>query len=101
MYKGGVYFQVPGKDVGPVRQQLDGGPSEFREGTPSTESAGETATEGGYRATSVRHVLSGGGPGSLTFGGGDLIFVRCNIPESVRGARGINISDNGTEGSVA
>ena len=39
------------------------------------ESAGETAKEGGGGATSVHNVLLVGGPGSITFWGGDLGFL--------------------------
>ena len=39
------------------------------------ESAGENAKEGGGGVMSVHNVLSGGGPGSITFWGGDLGFV--------------------------
>ena len=60
------------------------------------ESAGETSQEGGGGAMSVRNVLSGGGPGSPTFGGGDLGFVGGDVPETVGGARGIPKVDNGT-----
>ena len=67
MYRGSGEFKIPGKDFGPVRKLLAGGPSECWEGTPSLESAGETTEEGGGGATSVHNVLPGGGPGSIIF----------------------------------
>ena len=99
VHRGGGYFQVPGKDVGPVRQRLAGGPLEFWEGPLDLEPAVEAATEGGGGATSVRHVLSGGGSGSLNFWGGDLGFVGVDVPEAGGGTHGITKEDNGTYGS--
>ena len=98
--RGGGDFQVPEKDVGPVRQQLEGGPLEFQEGLSGLEPAGEAAAEEGGGATSVRQLLSSGGTGSLTFGGRDLGFVGGNVPESGWGTRWITKSDNGTKGIV-
>ena len=66
MYRDVGDFQVPGKDIEPVRRKLTGGPSEFGEGITSLELKRETAMEVGGGATSVRDVLSGGGPGSFT-----------------------------------
>ena len=65
------------------------------------ESDGETATEGGDRATSVRLDLSGGGLGSLTFGDKDLGFVVLDVPEARCCTRGITKADNGIEVSPA
>ena len=47
MHRGRGDLQVPGTEVGPVRQRLAGGPSECWEGVPSLELARETATERG------------------------------------------------------
>ena len=87
-YRGAGDFQVPGKDVVPVIQRLAGILSEFWEGTPSMESAGETAEEGGGGSTSVHNVLSGGGPGSINFWVRDLGFFGGGVLESEGGARG-------------
>ena len=65
------------------------------------ESDGETVKEGGGGAISVRNVLSGGGPGSTTFWGGDLGFVGGDVPEAGGGSRGIPKEDNTIEGSAA
>ena len=100
MFRGGGDFQVPGKDVGPVRRQLAGGPSKFWEGPSGLDPAKETAAEGWGGATSVCHILSVGGPRSLNFWGGDLVFVGGDVPEALGGTRGIPKADNGTEGSV-
>ena len=94
------HFQVTGEDFGPVRKRLAGSPSEFWEGTPSMESAGETSSEGGGGATSVCNVLLGSGPGSITFWGRDLDFFRGDVLEDGGGARGNPKSDNSTEGSA-
>ena len=94
VYRGGGDFQVPGKDVGPVRQILDGGPSECWEGTPSMESYGETSKEGGGGSTSVRNVLLGSVPGSIDFWGGDLGFVGGDVLEAEGGAREFPKADN-------
>ena len=100
VYRGSGDFQVTGKDVVPVRQQMAGGPLEFRKGLSGLDQAREAATEGGGEATSVRHVLSGGVTDSLTFWGEDLGFVRGNVPEAGGGTRGITKSDNWIEGSA-
>ena len=55
VHRGGGEFQVPGKDVGPVRQILAGGPSECREGMTGLELFGIASTEGEGGAMSVRH----------------------------------------------
>ena len=65
------------------------------------ESSGENAKEGGGGATSVRNVLLGGGPGSITFWCGDLGIVVGNVPEAGGSAYGIPQADNGTEGKAA
>ena len=96
VYREGGDFQVPGKDVGPVRRQMDGGPSECWESTLSMESAGETAKEGGSVSTSFRNVLSGGGPRSINFWGGDLGFVEGDVLEAGGAARGFPKADNST-----
>ena len=44
--------------------------------------------------------LLGNGPGSPSFWGGDLGFVRGSVPESVGGACGITKTDNRTEVSA-
>ena len=46
MHRAGGDFQISGTHVGLVRRQLAGCPPEFREGTPSMDSAGETDKEG-------------------------------------------------------
>ena len=96
LYRGGVSFQVPSKDVAPVRRKLDGGPSECMKSTPSMESSGETAKEGGGGATSVRNFLSSFYPGRTTFWDGDLGFVAGNVLKTVGGALGITKADNRT-----
>ena len=96
LYRGGVSFQVPSKDVAPVRRKLDGGQSECMKSTPSMELSGETAKEGGGRATSVRNFLSSFCPGSTTFWGGELGFVAGNVLKTVGGALGITKADNRT-----
>ena len=96
----GWNFKVTGKDFGPVRR-LSGGPLEYQKGTPSMESGGETAKEGGGGDKIVHNVILGGGLGSITFWGGDLGFVRDDAPEAGKGACGILNSYNGTEGSTA
>ena len=98
VYRGCEDFQVPGKNVGTVRRLMAVGPPECQEVTPIMESAGENSKEGGGGATNVRNFLSGGGPVSLTFLGGDLGFVRCDVPESGWDAHGIPKEDNRTEG---
>ena len=65
------------------------------------DSAGETAKEGGDGATSVRNVLSGGSPGSISFWVRYLGFVGGNVREAGGGARGIPKEDNRTDGSGA
>ena len=65
------------------------------------ELAGETAKEGGGGSTSVCNVLSGGGPGSITFWGIVLGFVGGNVPEAGGDARGITKVDNRTEGRAS
>ena len=78
-----------------VRQRLAVGPSERQEGPQGLEPAGEATPEGGGGATSVRYVLSGGGPGSPPFGGGDLGFVIGHVQEAGGGTRGFPKADNG------
>ena len=95
MYRGGGYFQIPGKDVGPVRRQLASGPPKLLEGTPSMELSGESAKDGGGGAASVHNVLLGGVPGSITFWGRDLGL------EAGGGTRGISKADNGAEGKAS
>ena len=63
------------------------------------ELAGGTYKEGGGGVMIFRNVLSGGGPGIITFWVGDLGFVWYDIPESGGGARGITETDNWAEGS--
>ena len=46
------------------------------------ELVGGADKEGSGGATGVRNVLSVGGPGSITFRGGYLGFVRVDVPES-------------------
>ena len=65
------------------------------------ELAGETAKEGGGGAASVRNVLSGGCPGSITFWGGDLGLVGSYVLESGGGARGITKADIRAEDRAA
>ena len=92
VYRGGGDFQIRGKDVGPVRRQLAGGP----QGTPSMELDGENSKEGGDGTTSVCHVLLGGGSGSITFWGGDLGLVGGDVPEDEGSASGLTKADNGS-----
>ena len=101
VHRGGGDFQIPGTDVGLVRWRLAGGPPEFREGTPIIELYGGTAKEGGGGTASVRNVLSGGCPGSITFWGEDLGLVGGDVLEYVGIAHGIPKADNKTEGKEA
>ena len=101
MYIEGGEFQIPGEDVGPVIRRLASGSLECREGTPILESAGETAKEGGGGSASVRNVLSGGGPVSITFWGRDLGLVGGDVQEPRGGARGIAKAYKGEEDRMA
>ena len=58
------------------------------------EPTGEAATSGGGGATSVRHVLSSGGPVSPPFRGGDLGFVRGKVKEARGGSHGFPMVEN-------
>ena len=69
---------------------------ERRKGPQGLEPAGEADPEGGGGSTSVRHVLSGGGPGSPPFWGGDLGFDRGDVQEARGGTHGVTKADNGT-----
>ena len=64
------------------------------------ETSGKTAKEVGGGATSVRNVLQGGGPGSITFWGVDIGFIGGSVPKDEGGARGIHKSENETDVSV-
>ena len=68
------------------------------ENLPGLELYGEDALEVGVGTTSFRHILSAGGPGSLTFWGEDLGFVRGDVQESGGGTHGVPKVDNRTEG---
>ena len=73
---------------------------ECQEGPQGLEPAGEAAPEGGGGATSVRHVLSIGGPYSPPLWGGDLGFVRGDVQEYGEGPRRFPKADNGSEGGA-
>ena len=64
------------------------------------KTSGKTAKDVGGVATSVRNVLSGGGPGSITFWGVDLGFIGGSVLEYEVNARGIHKSENETDVSV-
>ena len=100
LHRGVGFFQVPGKYIGMVRQRLAGGPSEFWESPPGLDPDGEAATEVGGGATSVHHVLSGGGPDSPPFWGGYLGFVGGDVQEVGGDTFEVPKADNGTEGSA-
>ena len=110
MHRGGEDFEVPGEDLGPVRQRLAGGPLEIWEGPQGLEPAGEDAPEGGDGATSVCHVLSGGGPGSPNFRAETWVLsetmsrklegVHVGFLRQITGQR-VEIRDDGTWPQVA
>ena len=79
---------------------MTGSPLELRKGLQGLELTREAATAGGVGATSVRHVLSSGGPGSPPFWGGDLGFVRGDVQEAGGGTRGFPKVYNGEEGGA-
>ena len=85
-------------DLGPVRQRLTDGPSKRWEGPQVLETSGEAAPEGGGGSTSVCRVLSGSGPDSPHFWGGDMDFSRGDVQEAGGGTRGFPKADNGAEG---
>ena len=74
---------------------MSGGPPEFREGTASMESAGETDNEGVGGTASARNVLLGGGPVSITIWGRDLGLVGGNVLEAGGSARALPKANNG------
>ena len=61
---------------------------------------GKLLRGGGGVSTSVCHVLSGSGPGSPTFGVGELSFFRGNVQEAGGGTCGVPKEDNRTEGDA-
>ena len=71
---------------------------EFWEGPPDLDPDGGAAAGVGGGSTSVRHVLSGGGTGSITFWVRDLGFVGGDVTEGGGGTHGIPKADNGIEG---
>ena len=97
VYRGGGDAQIPGKDFGPVRRRLTGGPSECWEVTLCLESDGKAAKAGWGRAAGVHNVLSVGGPGSITFWVRDLGLVVGDAPKAGGGTCRIPKSDNGAE----
>ena len=70
------------------------------EGLQGLDPAGEDAPKGVGGATSVRHVLSCGGPGSPPFWGGDLGFVIRDVHESGGVTCGFTKADIETEGGT-
>ena len=65
------------------------------------QSDGENSKERRGESASVRNVLSGSGPGSITLWGRDMILVGVDVPESVGSVCGLHMSNNGEEGKAA
>ena len=86
--------------MGLILLNTRGGTSESQEGPQGLEPAGEAALEGGGGSTSVRHVLSSGGPDSPPFWGGDLSFVRGDVQESGGSTRAFPNEYNEAEGGA-
>ena len=94
VYRGAGNIQINEIDVGPVRRQLDGNPPKCWEIRLSMESAREATKEGGGVTMTVRNILSGGGPDSITLWGRDLGIFGGDVPEAGGSAYGITKADN-------
>ena len=101
MKLGGGDLQIPGTNVGPVKQQLDKSPQEFWERALSMYPSRETAKERGGGPASISNIPSGSGAGGITLWGGDLGFVGGDVPESGGSARELPQTDGGVEGKAA